>query len=146
MAPSAQLFAAACVLTGGACAYRGGAEYGTGSAPAPRLAATAWVVEEVGGRAVLDRKATALRFDAEGRVSGSTGCNNFTGNATIAAEKVTFSPLATTRRACEPEAMRQEQSFLRAMEAVRSFSLDPGGALRLLGADGDLLLRLSRAP
>jgi putative lipoprotein len=102
-------------------------------------------VEEIAGQPVLDKAAAELRFESSGRVSGSTGCNTFTGSATIDAPRLTMSPLATTRRACEPELMDQEKRFLEAIGAVRSFSIDGTGLLHLIGSDGKPLMRLSRA-
>jgi putative lipoprotein len=113
--------------------------------PAPGLAGTAWRITEIAG-AVADATSDAtLRFDAGGLVSGSTGCNKFTGMAAIEADNLTFTPLATTRLACAPELMAQEQSFLSAIQAVRRFAVDPDGRLQLLGFDGGPLVRLTRA-
>ena len=113
--------------------------------PSAALAHTVWQVEEIAGQPVTDKAGTELRFESSGRVSGNTGCNTFTGSATIDAPRMTISPLATTRRACEPELMAQEQRFLNAVGAVRSFSIDQAGLLRLIAADGNPLMRLSRA-
>lgn len=147
------LWVVVAIVAAGGCMYRSGTEYAGsgavsagGTASAPTLAGSAWAIEEIEGQPVLDKNATALRFDPDGRVSGNTGCNSVTGSATIAADKVTFSTLATTRRACAPEAMAQEQRLLKALEGVRNFSLDAAGTLRLLGQGGDPLVRLSRAP
>jgi heat shock protein HslJ len=108
------------------------------------LTGASWLVEDIAGRGVIDRAQTFIRFDADGRVSGSTGCNRFSGLATIEGDTVKLGPLATTRRACVPALMDQEQKFLKAIEEVRSFSLDQNGLLYLLGADAQPLLRLSR--
>ncbi|HEY3215192.1 MAG TPA: META domain-containing protein [Candidatus Eisenbacteria bacterium] len=108
------------------------------------MAAADWRVVEIAGSSVGDSSPATLRFESNRHVSGSTGCNQFTGTASIAAEKLSFGPLATTRRACEADRMAEEQSFLKALESVRSFSIDEGGYLRLLGADGNPLLRLTR--
>ena len=82
---------------------------------------TAWLVEDIAGRGVIDRAQTTISFDAPGRVSGSTGCNRYTGVATLEGEALRFGQLATTRRACVPALMDQEQKFIRAMQDVRSY-------------------------
>ena len=116
----------------------------TPTTPAPGISG-AWTVEEIGGQAVLDKSATMLRFETDGRVSGSTGCNGLTGTATIGEGTITFSPLATTRRACTDEAMAQEKRFLDAMGNARSYAMDDDGSMRLLAEDGQPVARLSRA-
>jgi heat shock protein HslJ len=142
---TASLVFAALAITLSSCAHTGGGGGGDVSTPAPGLAGTAWRITEIAG-AVADATSDAtLRFDAGGLVSGSTGCNKFTGMAAIEADNLTFTPLATTRLACAPELMAQEQSFLSAIQAVRRFAVDPDGRLQLLGADGGPLVRLSRA-
>ena len=127
----------------GGCAHDTASLAG-GNMLSANLAGTGWEVEEIAGQPVIDRAQTALRFDMNGGVSGSTGCNTFTGNVTTETHRLTFSPLATTRRACEPELMAQEQRFLNAIRAAQSFSIDETGGLRLLGSDGHRLMRLSR--
>lgn len=113
--------------------------------PAGGLAGIEWRIVGIGGEAVGDSAQASMVFDPDGRVSGSTGCNNFTGKATIESPNLTLSPLVTTRRACTPEAMSREQKFLSAVEGVRSFAADDDGGVRLLGADGSPLLRLKKA-
>lgn len=109
------------------------------------LAGTAWHIEDAGGTAVVSTAQTELRIGADGRVSGNTGCNSFTGTATIEGSNVTFSPLATTRRACDAALTDQERGILGAMESVKSFTVAEDGRLALLGSDGLPLLRLVRA-
>lgn len=128
-------------LVASSCAHHAG---GSGAALMPTLSETAWRIEDVGGSGVADASRTELRFAGDSRVSGSTGCNNFTGTATIEGTHLAFSPLATTRRACEEALMEQERRILDAMQLVKSFSLSEDGRLGLLGADGKSLLRLTR--
>jgi heat shock protein HslJ len=131
--------------SGGGTTTAGGSSVQATTTPSSPLSGSAWTVEEIGGQAVLDQAATSLRFDPDGRVSGSTGCNGITGAATIDGSRITFSPLATTRRACADSAMAQETRFLEAMAAVRSYTMDDDGAMRLLAEDGRPLARLARA-
>jgi putative lipoprotein len=107
---------------------------------------TAWLVEDIAGRGVIDRAQTTVSFDAPGRASGSTGCNRYTGMATVEGEALKFGPLATTRRACVPALMDQEQKFLAAMDAVRGYAVAANGWLHLRGANGEPLLRLAPMP
>jgi len=107
------------------------------------LEGMAWLVEDIAGQGVIDRAQTTISFDAPGRVSGSGGCNRFTGVATLAGEALKLELIAATRRACVPALMDQEQKFFKAIEAVRSYSVDANELLHLKGANGEALLRLA---
>jgi heat shock protein HslJ/uncharacterized lipoprotein YbaY len=107
---------------------------------------TAWLVEDIAGRGVIDRAQTTISFDTAGRVSGSTGCNRYTGVATRDGEALRFGQLATMRRACVPALMDQEQKFSQAMQDVRSYVAATNGLLHLHGANGEPLLRLAPMP
>jgi len=115
------------------------------AAVAVSLIGSEWHVLSIGDAAVVDSSQTSFAFAAEGNVSGSTGCNHFTGTATIEGERVSFGPLATTRKACAGPLATQEQTFLKAIEGVHRFTIDPSGQLLLQGADGQTLMRLTRA-
>ena len=86
--------------------------------------AGAWVAEDIGGGGVIDNLQTTLEISADGKVSGSGGCNRFTGSATIEGNSIKFGDLASTMMACEEAAMDQEVKFHDALEATRAFSVD----------------------
>ena len=66
----------------------------------------------------------SMLFGDNGRVSGETGCNMFTGPYTLSGSSISLGPLATTRRACVSEdANRQEQAFLAALSATTRYEL-----------------------
>lgn len=102
-----------------------------------------WLAEDIAGRAVVDRAQTTIAFKADGSVSGSTGVNRFHGQAKIDGDRVTIGPLATTRRAGPPALMDQEARFLKSIDRVRRFRIEPTGSLYLLNESGDKVLRLS---
>lgn len=108
------------------------------------LVGTEWLVEDISGLGVIDNEQTTLRFEEEGRVSGITGCNRYTGSVTMEGNNIRFGPLASTRRACVQALMDQEQKFLEAMEAVRAYAIDAETGLLHLTKGEATLLRLSR--
>ena len=128
------------------CAHTGGGGGGGGGAPTPAtgLAGIVWRVIDIAGVAADATSDATLRFDSDHWVSGSTGCNKFTGSVVIEADQLTFAPLATTGLACAPELMTQEQRFISAIQGVRRFAVDPDGRLQLLGIGGGPLMRLTR--
>ena len=84
-----------------------------------------WLAEDIGGGGVLDRLQTILELAADGTVSGTGGCNRMMGKAVISGETMSFSPIASTRMACTPAAMAQEAKFFKALEAVKTWRIDP---------------------
>jgi heat shock protein HslJ len=65
------------------------------------------------------------------------------GPAKVEGDRMTFGSIGTTRMACSPPAvMQQEQSFLAALEATRSFRL-AGPTLELYDASGAELVRFT---
>jgi uncharacterized lipoprotein YbaY/predicted secreted protein len=86
-----------------------------------------------------------IRFSADGRVSGSAGCNGFGGSYTAGANNsITFSQLVSTLRACaSPSVNTLEQEYLGALQSVASYALDGPARLQLRYNNGQGLLTYS---
>ena len=111
--------------------------------PAPPLAGTTWVAEDLGGRGVLDRVLTTLTFERDSMVVGTSGCNNYSAPAERDGARLRFGQAAATRRACPPAVMDQEQRFFGALEETRRFRRE-GSKLSLLDEQDRPLARLTR--
>jgi heat shock protein HslJ len=122
-----------------------GTEYrGCGGDPAALLTGAEWVVESIDGGAIAEGARATLVFGADGRLSGSASCNNYTGGYRLSGEGLSFSDAATTRKACLPPLMEQERKFLEALHAMDRFEIDPSGALILRGGEGRGILARRR--
>jgi putative lipoprotein len=124
---------------------------GTGVGAAPRAAragaawdGSTWLVEDIRRRGVIDNAQTTLRIEADGAVSGSTGCNAYSGRAKIEGDAIRFGSLAVAARACVPALADQERKFLSAISLVRARRMDRFGRLQLVSAQGEALLTLTR--
>lgn len=62
----------------------------------------------------------------EGRVSGTTGCNRFSGPIKADTGYVSFGPLATTRMACMGDVGTFEQQFLAEMNTPFTYKTAEG--------------------
>lgn len=106
------------------------------------LTGTTWVVDStispdaVTSSLAIEKSTPTLQIAADGTVTGSTGCNAFTGTAVIAGDTVTFGPLATTRMACEPDVAEVETAVLRALDGTTTATID-ADRLRLMNANGN---------
>ena len=67
-----------------------------------------------------------ITFDeTSNKVSGFSGCNNFSGDYSVSENKITFGPLVSTKRACK-RFMDVEQHMLKALSQAESFSFENG--------------------
>jgi heat shock protein HslJ len=100
-------------------------------------AGSEWRVLDVNGYPVDPARPLTLRLEAEGRASGSAGCNSFSGSwAKRSRERIRFGPLVTTKMGCDAATMEQEQRYLAILAAVQGYSLYGDGSVSLIAADG----------
>lgn len=93
-----------------------------------RIADLIWVPKHIDGQPVPEDAGLSLTVTFDGKVSGTTGCNRFTGTADLDAAVIQFSPLAVTEMACaDPAAMEREAAYLKALAEVRWFIASPEG-------------------
>lgn len=122
-----------------------------GTAPASReavpLESVRWTLVRLGAKPVDPEdvaKEPHLVFQADPRrVAGSGGCNQVTGGYHIDGERLTFDPLATTRRACI-KGMDTEALFLAALGKVRTFTIS-GRRLALVDDTGEVVAAFEAA-
>jgi heat shock protein HslJ len=85
-----------------------------------------------------------IQFGANGRVSGNSGCNRFTGAYEIAEDgSIKIGPLASTRMACPEPEMAAETKFFAILDEVRSFER-VGKRLALRNTEGEVLMELAQ--
>jgi len=113
------------------------------------VAGTSWrIVSYNNGRqavvSVLGGSTLTMAFSADGRVSGSAGCNNYVATYTASGTSLTIGPAAATRKMCvNPEGvMEQEQQFLKALETVAT-ARQEGERLELRTATGAMAVNLA---
>ncbi|QNA83977.1 META domain-containing protein [Sphingomonas sp. So64.6b] len=111
-------------------------------ASAPAIAG-AWRIESVSGQLTRGAKSASITF-SDDRVSGNTGCNGFSGAFRFERGFLTAGPLASTRMACPPRGMAQEQAILGVLGQRLSVSSNQNGKLVLSGR-GQARLVLSPA-
>jgi heat shock protein HslJ len=109
------------------------------------LAGTSWdVIGYNNGReavvsVIIGTELTAM-FGADGSLTGSAGCNNYTGSYESDGDgSISVGPLATTRMMCsDPEGiMEQEQEYLAALQSAATYRMD-GTTMEMRTAEGSL--------
>jgi len=87
---------------------------------------------------------STITFAADGTVSGNAGCNDFSGTYSADATSITFSPLITTRKACEPaEVMTQEALVVAGLQEATTWQTTANG-IDLFRADGTRVISLAK--
>ena len=102
--------------------------FGDGSAPDATLTGQEWSLVTIGGAPIPGSGITAT-FGEDGTVTGSGGCNDYTGPYTVDGESLSVGPLAATRMSCGPVTDDLERTYLEALEAchrVRHLGHGPG--------------------
>lgn len=68
---------------------------------------------------------------ADGRISGSGGCNRFMGGYLAQDAQLSISELASTFMACEEPVMQQEARYLAALQGAQQYEIDDQGLLTI---------------
>lgn len=113
---------------------------GCGGEPSALLIGPEWVVEDINNGGIIDASRATLNFAEDGRVFGRASCNTYNAQYALTREGLTFGMAATTRMACAPALMQQEQRFLDALAGAVRFEIDETGALILHTTDGRRIL------
>lgn len=99
--------------------------------------ASIWKVTSLAGTAPLTEHPITFAIDAEGQINGNASCNRFGGACQFGPGTMEVGPLRTTRRACEPDIMQQEQKFLSLLEAASSWEISES-TLVLRSSSGEI--------
>jgi heat shock protein HslJ len=116
------------------------------------LGGTTWIVTGYnnGNQAVVSVLAgseLSANFSADGKLSGSAGCNNYMASYETSDKNIKISSVGSTKKACgEPNGvMIQESQFLNALKTVATYRRD-GNQLELRTAEGALAVTLAIQP
>lgn len=105
-----------------------------------------WRVDQAQQEPLLDRSQARLDFGQGGALTGHTSCNTLSGSYVLEGDRLRVGPVVTTRRACGPLAMEQEDRILTALENARTARVRPDGLLELRDGAGRGVLRGTRFP
>ena len=84
---------------------------------------------------VVEGSTITVEFDGTETMSGSSGCNTYTANYSVAGADFHIGALVSTRRGCRPALMAQERAYLDALRSVAGWKFS-GPAFQLLNETG----------
>jgi heat shock protein HslJ len=107
--------------------------------PVLQLQGVGWRAIEVDGQPTIPGSQPTITFN-DGHISGSGGCNTFSGDVAISDGTVDVGELRATLLTCDGPAGDAEVVFMRALVSASTVSPGEGGQLLLDGSGG--LIRL----
>lgn len=111
--------------------------------PPDELAGSNWRIERIADMPMTSGRVAHIDFGVD-RISGSSGCNRFSGSYTRAGDVLTLGPIESTEMACLGAGMTQEQSLFAILGGALSLRFTDGDTLVLTG-EGGKEIRLKRA-
>ncbi|MDO6683474.1 MULTISPECIES: META domain-containing protein [unclassified Oceanobacter] len=113
------------------------------SASTSLASALEWQVEDINQGGIIDYSMITVNFGMDGQVSGSSGCNQYSGRwQQLDNGDIRFDQLISTRKACAPALMMQEQRFLAALQGASQYRWLHDTWLLLTDDEGRALLKL----
>lgn len=101
------------------------------------LEGTSWLVETMGGTAIVAGSEPQINFDADGKINGTTGCNRFFGGYAQNGAAIAFTGVGMTKMACMADGvMEQETAFGAILSGNTQAKIDGLGNLIIRGEDG----------
>ena len=112
------------------------------AAPKDTLSGTSWTATGVNnGKGAVESVAAGTTitasFGADGQLSGSGGCNQYSATFTSADGTIVIGPIAGTRMACDPAVSDQETAYFAALDAATTYKVQ-GSTLELRDDSGAL--------
>jgi heat shock protein HslJ len=90
------------------------------------LLGTSWIAESIAGEAVAEGVASTLNFEAEDRVTGNGGCNDYFGSWGFDGDAIAFGHMGASRAMCPEPQMGQEDAFMEALTMAERFEISDG--------------------
>ena len=109
--------------------------------PIAKLQSGEWVVQSINGKAVDTQIKPTLNFGQTFQLTGHTSCNTYFAGYLLTGPSIVVKQAGTTRMACEPAVMEQEQRFLKQLAASQIWNIDSAGTLTLVGTSGVMVAK-----
>ena len=99
------------------------------------LTGKVWALTELKGMTPAADTGISAQFSPDGKISGSAGCNRYSGTYTVSGSSITISSsIASTMMMCDDAIMEQENAYLKALPEAKTYEIK-GDQLTLTGAD-----------
>lgn len=82
------------------------------------LSANAWRPSHIAEMRLDGETSLYVQFESSGELGGFAGCNRFFGSYQLSGNTISIEPLGITRKACPPQIMSFEISFIEALQSA----------------------------
>ena len=118
-----------------AIACRAGASDGPSDGPVDvGLANTSWTVTALAGRPTVGPARPTMTFSADGRVSGNSGCNQYSGTYLTDGSSISITNIASTMMMCAGPGADVEGLFLKGLDSATAWQRTEDGHLEIAAA------------
>lgn len=95
-----------------------------------------WIGEHVNGTPTVHNSLVTLMFGSDGKLTGKSGCNNYSANYSLSGKLLkVYPPMIGTRMMCPPEIMAQEARFQEILGKASAIEIDGDGRLVVWAGD-----------
>ena len=106
-----------------------------------------WIVDDLGGKGIIDSSHISIVFMDENRLGGSSSCNRYSGEYQLSGSTFAVGDnMASTRMACAPALMNQEDRFLKLLINVSQARFGDHGELLLSTPSGETIRAFQSSP
>lgn len=110
--------------------------------PTPPVEGTKWLLETIyAGETASSAPTGPYLIFADGKVTGSTGCNDLGGPATITGSNIEFGPIGMTRKGCPDDLAPVERAMVAVLQGTVPFEVEHGQLILNPGAQQSLGFR-----
>jgi heat shock protein HslJ len=102
--------------------------------PSVSLVDTSWTVASINGADVVPARPPTMTFSADGQVSGSSGCNQYTASYQTDGNKLTVGSIASTLMLCDGAVGAQEVAFTSGLGGAATWQVNATGDLDIDGS------------
>lgn len=96
-----------------------------------------WRAESIGGRDIADGSEVTMMLGSDGKIGGKSGCNGYSARYQITGNMFQlFPPMISTRMACAPGIIAQEQTYQTLMGDAKSFVVTPESRMVVSSSTG----------
>ena len=105
-----------CLLFLAACA--------SGGSQGDEITGKVWVLDSLNSSPLEQGTGITAEFSTDGQVSGSAGCNRYSGQYTVSGSSIQFTaPMASTMMACPEPVMAQENAYFQALADAKTYAV-----------------------
>ena len=98
------------------------------------LVDTSWTVASLDGVPSIPNARPTMTFAGDGTVSGSAGCNQYSGSYRTDGSGITITQVASTLMMCQGDLGQQEAVFLKGLNGAATWHVTQAGQLEIDGA------------